>query len=98
VSFAGLNYKAGALDIGSSRVCVANKEKEGMALLLNHTANRQEILLPLCFVSEVAGSPRRQIGLKRGRITFVRVKEGPLTKNGPIDFAQSWAIHMKKSN
>jgi hypothetical protein len=25
-------------------------------------------------------------------------KEGPLTKNGPIDFAQSWAIHMKKSN
>jgi hypothetical protein len=26
------------------------------------------------------------------------VKEGPLTKNGPIDFAQSWAIHMKKSN
>jgi len=23
------------------------------------------------------------------------VKEGPLTKNGPIDFAQSWAIHMK---
>jgi len=29
VSFAGLNYKAGALDIGSSRVCVANKETEG---------------------------------------------------------------------
>jgi hypothetical protein len=25
-------------------------------------------------------------------------KEGPLTKNGPIDFAQIWAIHMKKSN
>jgi len=25
------------------------------------------------------------------------IKEGPLTKNGPIDFAQSWAIHMKKS-
>jgi hypothetical protein len=25
-------------------------------------------------------------------------KEGPLTKNGPIDFAQSWEIHMKKSN
>jgi hypothetical protein len=22
-------------------------------------------------------------------------KEGPLTKNGPIDFAQSWAIHKK---
>jgi len=21
-----------------------------------------------------------------------KVKEGPLTKNGPIDFAQSWAI------
>jgi hypothetical protein len=26
------------------------------------------------------------------------LKEGPLTKNGPIDFAHSWAIHMKKSN
>jgi hypothetical protein len=28
------------------------------------------------------------------------VKEGPLTltKNGPIDFAHSWAIYMKKSN
>jgi hypothetical protein len=27
------------------------------------------------------------------------IKEGrPLTKNGLIDFAQSWAIHMKKSN
>jgi len=26
------------------------------------------------------------------------LKEGPLTKNGPIDFAQSWAIHMKISN
>jgi hypothetical protein len=26
------------------------------------------------------------------------LKEGPLTKNGPIDFAQSWAIHTKKSN
>jgi hypothetical protein len=26
------------------------------------------------------------------------LKEGPLTKNGPIDFAQSWAILMKKSN
>jgi hypothetical protein len=26
------------------------------------------------------------------------LKEGPLTKNGPIDFAQSWAIHVKKSN
>jgi hypothetical protein len=25
-------------------------------------------------------------------------RKGPLTKNGPIDFAQSWAIHMKKSN
>jgi len=24
------------------------------------------------------------------------LKEGPLTKNGPIDFAQSWAIHMKR--
>jgi hypothetical protein len=26
------------------------------------------------------------------------LKEGPLTKNGPIDFSQSWAIHMKKSD
>ena len=25
-------------------------------------------------------------------------KEGPLTKNGPIDFAKNWAIQMKKSN
>jgi hypothetical protein len=23
---------------------------------------------------------------------------GPLTKKGPIDFAQSWATYMKKSN
>jgi hypothetical protein len=27
-----------------------------------------------------------------------KFKELTLTKNGPIDFAQSWAIHMKKSN
>jgi hypothetical protein len=27
-----------------------------------------------------------------------RFKEGPLTKNGPIELTQSWAIHMKKSN
>jgi hypothetical protein len=26
------------------------------------------------------------------------LKEGPLTKNGPIDFAQNWAILTKKSN
>jgi hypothetical protein len=26
------------------------------------------------------------------------IKEGPLTKNVPIDFAQCWVIHMKKSN
>jgi hypothetical protein len=26
---------------------------------------------------------------------MVPLKEGPLTKNGPIDFAESWAIHMK---
>jgi hypothetical protein len=32
--------------------------------------------------------------LKRKLIAF---KEGPLTKNGSMDFAQSWAIHMKKS-
>ena len=25
-----------------------------------------------------------------------KFKEGPLTKNGPIDLAQSWEIHMKK--
>jgi hypothetical protein len=31
-------------------------------------------------------------------INLKYIKEGPLTKNGPIDFAQSWAIHMKKSN
>jgi hypothetical protein len=24
-----------------------------------------------------------------------QTKEGPLTKNSPIDFAQSWAIYMK---
>ena len=29
---------------------------------------------------------------------FCLFKEGPLTKNGLIDFAQSWAIFMKKSN
>ena len=27
-----------------------------------------------------------------------KFKEGPLTKNGPIDFAQSWALYLKKSN
>jgi len=27
-----------------------------------------------------------------------KFKRGPLTKNGPIDFAQSWAIYLKKSN
>jgi hypothetical protein len=27
-----------------------------------------------------------------------RLKEGPLTKNGPIDFAQSLTIYMKTSN
>jgi len=26
------------------------------------------------------------------------VKGGTIDENGPIDFAQSWAIHMKKSN
>jgi hypothetical protein len=39
--------------------------------------------------------------LKAGLSLFIfhqLIKEGPLTKNGPIDFAQSWAIHMKKSN
>jgi hypothetical protein len=25
-------------------------------------------------------------------------KEGPLTKNCPIDFAQSWAVYLKKYN
>jgi hypothetical protein len=29
---------------------------------------------------------------------IVTIKEGPLTKNGPIEFAQSLAIYMKKSN
>jgi len=29
---------------------------------------------------------------------IIPIKEGPLTKNGPIDFAQSWTIYLKKSN
>jgi hypothetical protein len=29
---------------------------------------------------------------------FINLKEGPLTKNGPIDFAQIWSIHIEKSN
>jgi hypothetical protein len=34
----------------------------------------------------------------RTQFSFFAFKEGPLTKNSPINFAQSWAIHMKKSN
>jgi hypothetical protein len=26
------------------------------------------------------------------------IKEGPVAKNGPIDFAQNWAIFLNKSN
>jgi hypothetical protein len=37
------------------------------------------------------------IELQQRRCNF-SYKEGPLTKNGPINFAQSWAIYMKKSN
>jgi hypothetical protein len=32
------------------------------------------------------------------RIIKFSFKEGLLTKNDPIDFTQSWAIYMKKSN
>ena len=32
------------------------------------------------------------------RLCSFRIKEEPLTKNSPIDFAQNWAIHMKKFN
>jgi hypothetical protein len=37
------------------------------------------------------------VSMRKARV-IIFIKEGPLTKNGPIDFAQSWAIHMKKSN
>jgi hypothetical protein len=35
---------------------------------------------------------------QKWKMQNLAIKEGPLTKNGPVDFAQSWAIYMRKSN
>jgi hypothetical protein len=34
---------------------------------------------------------------KEFKLTKDVFKEGPLTKNCPIDFVQNWAIYLKKS-
>jgi hypothetical protein len=49
-------------------------------------------------LSDEIGVNANNFAFGRGASKYPPLKEGPLTKNGPIDFAQSWAIHMKKSN
>jgi len=64
-------------------------------ILLNKKERVQWFLLHTFMLMQKFSICMLQNVLTRGAVHF---KEGPLTKNGPIDFAQSWAIHMKKFN
>jgi hypothetical protein len=45
------------------------------------------------------GNERPVVVLSSGRLTALFfIKEVLMTKNGPINFAQSWAVYLKKSN